>query len=82
MKFLLIPLTGQGNTFFNRGMSGGRTGLFGPGDLPMPIEDDGDYYHVVPGSNVHMFEHGVPPIPYGMDDRPDPPYQIGGGGYY
>lgn len=43
----------------------GNTGLFGPGDLPMPIEDDGDYYNVIPGSNVFFYEHGVPPIPHG-----------------
>ena len=51
--------------------------LFGPGDLPIPIEDDGlpgGDRQVVPGSNVHLFEHFAPPQPYGMDDRPDPPY--------
>jgi len=29
---------------------------------------------VVPGSNVHLFEHMAPPQPYGMDNRRDPPY--------
>jgi hypothetical protein len=51
--------------------------LFGPGDLPIPIEDDGlpgGDRQVVAGSNVHLFEHFAPPQPYGMDDRPDPPY--------
>mmetsp|Transcript_10124 Transcript_10124/g.15845 ORF Transcript_10124/g.15845 Transcript_10124/m.15845 type:complete len:136 (-) Transcript_10124:137-544(-) len=51
--------------------------LFGPGDLPIPIEDDGlpgGDAHVVPGSNVHLFEHFAPPQPYGMDNRRDPPY--------
>mmetsp|Transcript_13254 Transcript_13254/g.36621 ORF Transcript_13254/g.36621 Transcript_13254/m.36621 type:complete len:139 (-) Transcript_13254:376-792(-) len=51
--------------------------LFGPGDLPIPIEDDGlpgGDRQVAPGSNVHLFEHFAPPQPYGMDDRPDPPY--------
>eukprot|EP00286_Rhodomonas_abbreviata_P003679 CAMPEP_0181344392 /NCGR_PEP_ID=MMETSP1101-20121128/32149_1 /TAXON_ID=46948 /ORGANISM="Rhodomonas abbreviata, Strain Caron Lab Isolate" /LENGTH=134 /DNA_ID=CAMNT_0023456193 /DNA_START=579 /DNA_END=983 /DNA_ORIENTATION=+ len=51
--------------------------LFGPGDLPQPIEDDGlpgGDAKVVPGSNVHLFEHFAPPQPYGMDNRRDPPY--------
>jgi len=51
--------------------------LFGPGDLPIPIEDDGlpgGDAAVVPGSNVHLFEHFAPPQPYGMDNRRDPPY--------
>jgi hypothetical protein len=53
------------------------TQLFGPGDLPIPIEDDGmpgGDARVVPGSNVHLFEHMAPPQPYGMDNRRDPPY--------
>eukprot|EP00802_Teleaulax_amphioxeia_P013287 Tamp_13337.p3 GENE.Tamp_13337~~Tamp_13337.p3 ORF type:complete len:134 (-),score=30.12 Tamp_13337:1012-1413(-) len=53
------------------------TKLFGPGDLPIPIEDDGmpgGDARVVPGSNVHLFEHMAPPQPYGMDNRRDPPY--------
>jgi len=51
--------------------------LFGPGDLPTPIEDDGmpgGDASVVAGSNVHLFEHMAPPQPYGMDNRRDPPY--------
>lgn len=60
--------------------------LFGPGDLPQPIEDDGlpgGDAKVVPGSNVHLFEHFAPPQPYGMDNRRDPPYDtsFGGMGY-
>mmetsp|Transcript_20879 Transcript_20879/g.42043 ORF Transcript_20879/g.42043 Transcript_20879/m.42043 type:complete len:93 (-) Transcript_20879:108-386(-) len=60
--------------------------LFGPGDLPQPIEDDGlpgGDAKVVPGSNVHLFEHFSPPQPYGMDNRRDPPYDtsFGGMGY-
>jgi hypothetical protein len=53
------------------------TQLFGPGDLPIPIEDDGmpgGDARVVPGSNVHLFEHMAPSQPYGMDNRRDPPY--------
>jgi hypothetical protein len=45
--------------------------LFGPGDLPMPIYDDGDYTNVIPGSNVFFYEHGVPPIPHGMSEKPN-----------
>jgi hypothetical protein len=51
--------------------------LFGPGDLPMPIEDDGmpaGDQTTIAGSNVHLFEHFAPPQPYGMDNRRDPPY--------
>jgi hypothetical protein len=51
--------------------------LFGPGDLPIPIEDDGapaGDQVTVAGSNVHLFEHFAPPQPYGMDNRRDPPY--------
>lgn len=60
--------------------------LFGPGDLPRPIEDDGmpgGDQIVIPGSNVHLFEHMGPPQPYGMDNRRDPPYDtsFGGMGY-
>ncbi|EKX43075.1 hypothetical protein GUITHDRAFT_153345 [Guillardia theta CCMP2712] len=57
--------------------------LFGPGDLPIPIEDDGlpgGDAKVVPGSNVHLFEHFAPPQPYGMDNRRDPPYDTSFGG--
>mmetsp|Transcript_25015 Transcript_25015/g.56448 ORF Transcript_25015/g.56448 Transcript_25015/m.56448 type:complete len:206 (-) Transcript_25015:1336-1953(-) len=31
------------------------------GELPIPIEDDGT--STAPGSNIHMFEHGLPPVP-------------------
>ncbi|EKX43340.1 hypothetical protein GUITHDRAFT_153326 [Guillardia theta CCMP2712] len=31
------------------------------GELPIPIEDDGS--STAPGSNIHMFEHGLPPLP-------------------
>merc|ERR1719199_16181 len=57
--------------------------LFGPGDLPIPIESDGmpgGEAQVVPGSNVHLFEHMAPPQPYGMDNRRDPPYSTSFGG--
>eukprot|EP00961_Rhodomonas_salina_P024802 334033-Rhodomonas_salina.2 len=88
--YYLVPLQqGPPNMFYNQhqqqqqqqgrypivymdGPSKGTLNMVG--DLPIPIEYDGDQDFVAPGSNIHMFEHGVPPIPYGMDDRPDPPY--------
>lgn len=59
------PLWNQQNQGYNMPLGNHRAhqGLFGPGDLPMPIEDDGDYTNVIPGSNVFFYEHGVPPIP-------------------
>ena len=39
------------------------------GDLPVPIGYDGDRDRIVPGSNIHMYEHGVPTtIPFDTTD--------------
>jgi len=39
------------------------------GDLPVPIGYDGDRDRIVPGSNIHMYEHGVPTtIPWDTED--------------
>eukprot|EP00286_Rhodomonas_abbreviata_P010945 CAMPEP_0181323344 /NCGR_PEP_ID=MMETSP1101-20121128/19732_1 /TAXON_ID=46948 /ORGANISM="Rhodomonas abbreviata, Strain Caron Lab Isolate" /LENGTH=145 /DNA_ID=CAMNT_0023431359 /DNA_START=27 /DNA_END=464 /DNA_ORIENTATION=+ len=79
--YYLVPLSqGPPGMFYNQGhgypqaSQSPRLSFSGIGDLPMPIDDDGDNEHVMPGSNVHMFGGGVPSIPYGMDNRPDPPY--------
>jgi hypothetical protein len=75
-QYALVPVVSQGHkpywgastpNQYRIPMTNGRIhqGLFGPGDLPMPIYDDGDYTNVVPGSNVFFYEHGVPPIPHG-----------------
>lgn len=52
--------------------------LFGPGDLPMPI-NDWDSYDSTPGSNVFFYNHVGRMPPTSMDDYPDPPWSIGGG---
>ena len=39
------------------------------GDLPVPIGYDGDRDRIVPGSNIHMYEYGVPTtIPFDTTD--------------
>ena len=73
-QYALVPVNAQGRgplqNQFSRGFRMPLTnnrrqqGLFGPGDLPIPI-DDWDYINVVPGSNVFFYENGVPPLPRG-----------------
>ena len=55
------------NTAF--GLAGAPHQRLNMGDLPVPIGYDGDRDRVVPGSNIHMYEHGVPTtIPFDVDD--------------
>ena len=51
------------------GLAGAPQQRLNMGDLPVPIGYDGDRDRVVPGSNIHMYEHGVPTtIPFDVDD--------------
>ena len=49
----------------------GKTGKSGlsMGDLPIPIGYDGDRDRIAPGSNIHMYEYGIPTtIPWDTTD--------------
>ena len=67
-----VPYPNRYEKFFSQifGKTGktGKSGL-SMGDLPIPIGYDGDRDRIAPGSNIHMYEYGIPTtIPWDTTD--------------